>query len=55
MRCITSLKTAVVDFIARLNPQSEIVENLEILFFSKRLEGKNPLQLPVDAALKLVI
>ncbi|QDZ41612.1 DUF2283 domain-containing protein (plasmid) [Euhalothece natronophila Z-M001] len=40
--------------VARLNPQSGEVENLEVLFFSKRLEDKNPLQLPVEAALRLV-
>lgn len=40
--------------VARLNPQSGEVENLEVLFFSKRLEDKNPLQLPVEATLRLV-
>jgi len=40
--------------IARFNPHSGEVENLEILFFSKRVEGKNSFQLPVEAALKLV-
>lgn len=40
--------------VARLNPESGEVENLEVLFFSKRLEDKNPLQLPVEAALRLV-
>jgi uncharacterized protein YuzE len=42
------------EIVARLNPQSGEVENLEILFFSKRLEDKSPLQLPVEAALRLV-
>ena len=42
------------EIIARLNPQSGEVENLEILFFSKRLDNKTPFQLPVEAALKLV-
>jgi uncharacterized protein YuzE len=42
------------EIVARLNPTSGQVENLEILFFSKRLENKDPLQLPVDAAFKLV-
>ena len=42
------------EIVARLNPQSGEVENLEVLFFSKRLEDKNPLQLPVEAALRLV-
>jgi uncharacterized protein YuzE len=42
------------EIVARLNPTSGQVENLEILFFSKRLENKDPLQLPFDAAFKLV-
>ncbi|PNW44548.1 UNVERIFIED_CONTAM: DUF2283 domain-containing protein [Euhalothece sp. KZN 001] len=42
------------EIIARFNPQSGEVENLEILFFSKRLDNKTPFQLPVEAALKLV-
>jgi hypothetical protein len=29
-------------------------ENLEILFFSKRWNQKSPLQLPIDAAFRLV-
>ncbi|MEC4803068.1 MAG: DUF2283 domain-containing protein [Jaaginema sp. PMC 1079.18] len=42
------------EIVVRLNPKSGEIENLEILFFSKRLEEKNSWQLPVDAALKLV-
>ena len=42
------------EIVARLNPKSREVENLEVLFFSKRLEDQNPLQLPVEATLKLV-
>ena len=42
------------EIVARLNPKSREVENLEVLFFSKRLEDQNPLQLPVEAALRLV-
>lgn len=42
------------EIVARLNPQSGEVENLEILFFSKRLEDKSALQLPIEAALRLV-
>lgn len=42
------------EVIARFNPHSGELENLEILFFSKRVEGKNSFQLPVEAAFKLV-
>jgi len=42
------------EIIARLNPQSGEVENLEILFFSKRLNEDNFLELPVDVAFRLV-
>jgi uncharacterized protein YuzE len=42
------------EIIARLNPQSGEVENLEILFFSKRLNEDNLLELPVEVALRLV-
>lgn len=41
------------DVIARLNPISSEVENLEILFFSKRLLSTNLLELPIVAHLKL--
>lgn len=39
------------EIIARLNPESGAIENLEILFFSKRLQSSMPLKLPVFAAL----
>ncbi|MFP4298602.1 MAG: DUF2283 domain-containing protein [Spirulinaceae cyanobacterium] len=42
------------EIVARLNPQSGEVENLEILFFSKRLEEENSWQLPVNVAMKLI-
>ncbi|MEA5518479.1 DUF2283 domain-containing protein [Limnoraphis robusta] len=42
------------EIIARLNPRSGEIENLEILFFSKRLEEKTLFQLPINAALKFV-
>jgi uncharacterized protein YuzE len=42
------------EVIARFNPHSGEVENLEILFFSKRVEGRNSFQLPVEAAFRLV-
>jgi len=41
------------DVIARLNPTSNEVENLEILFFSKRLLSANLLELPIIAHLNL--
>jgi hypothetical protein len=40
--------------VARLNPESGEVENLEILFFSTRLLRSELLELPVDADLRLV-
>jgi uncharacterized protein YuzE len=41
------------EIIARLNPDSGVIENLEILFFSKRLNSNIPLELPICAALTL--
>jgi uncharacterized protein YuzE len=42
---------AEVDYgvIARLNPTTGEIENLEILFFSKRLAEKTPFELPLFA------
>ena len=40
------------DVVARLNPQTGEIENLELLFFSARLEGGRPFELPVDADLR---
>ena len=40
--------------IARLNPKTGEVENLEILFFSTHLLRSNTFELPVDANLRLV-
>jgi uncharacterized protein YuzE len=37
------------EIIARLNPTSGSVENLEILFFSQRAEPLNLLELPISA------
>ena len=42
------------EIIARLNPDSGVIENLEILFFSKRLNSSIPLELRICAALTLV-
>ena len=41
------------DVIARLNPVTGEVENLEILFFSTRLLRQSLLELPVTADLRL--
>jgi uncharacterized protein YuzE len=41
------------DMIARLNPTSGKVENLEILFFSKRLQPLNLLELPINQSLPI--
>lgn len=42
------------EVIARLHPTTREVENLEALFFSTRLLGGEPLELPVSADLRLV-
>lgn len=42
------------DVIARLNPKTGEIENLEILFFSTRLLREDLFELPVDALLKRV-
>lgn len=41
------------EVIARLNPSTEEVENLEILFFSTRLLRNELFELPVSAHLRL--
>lgn len=41
------------EIIARLNPASGEVENLEILFFSKRLGETTIFELPIPTALRL--
>jgi uncharacterized protein YuzE len=41
------------EIIARFNPVSEQIENLEILFFSQRLDTLHTLKLPINAALTL--
>lgn len=41
------------EVVARLNPDSGVVENLEILFFSKRLMANESLELPIDIELRL--
>jgi uncharacterized protein YuzE len=41
------------EVIARLNPRTGEIENLELLFFSTRLGGGEALELPVVADLRL--
>ena len=41
------------DVVARLNPFTEEIENLEILFFSTRLLRTNLFDLPISADLRL--
>ena len=41
------------EIIARLNPETEEVENLEVLFFSARLLRSDLFQLPVTATIRL--
>ncbi len=43
------------DVIARLNPSSGEIENLEVLFFSTRLLRSDLFELPVTADLRRVI
>ena len=42
------------DVIARLNPETGEIENLEILFFSTRLLRSELFELPVTADLRLI-
>jgi uncharacterized protein YuzE len=43
------------DVIARLNPATGEIENLEILFFSTRLLRNDLLELPVKADLRIAL
>ena len=43
------------DVIARLNPTTGEIENLEVLFFSTRLLRSDLLELPVIADLRLAV
>ena len=40
------------DVVARLNPLTGMIENLEVLFFSVRLQAGLPFELPIDADLR---
>lgn len=41
------------EVVARLNPETGEVENLEVLFFSTRLLRTDLVELPIDAHLRL--
>lgn len=41
------------EVVARLNPETEEVENLEVLFFSTRLLRNDLLEIPVTANLRI--
>ena len=41
--------------VARLNPTTREVENLEVMFFSARLLRSDPFELPVTADLRLTV
>ena len=41
------------EIIARLNPDNGNIENLEILFFSHRLQTQNIFELPIIAQLQI--
>jgi len=43
------------DVVARLNPSTGAVENLEVMFFSTRLLRGDMFQLPVTADLRLAV
>lgn len=43
------------DVIVRLNPVTQEIESLEILFFSTRLLRRDLLELPVQADLRLAV
>jgi uncharacterized protein YuzE len=42
------------DIVARLNPTTREIENLEVLFFSTRLLRKSLFEVPIQANLQLV-
>jgi uncharacterized protein YuzE len=43
------------DVVARLNPKTGEVENLEVLFFSTRLLRSDLLELPIFAEMRLAV
>jgi hypothetical protein len=55
MKCYPEQESEELDHgvIARLNPQTRELENLEILFFSSRVAEGETVQLPVTAEFRL--
>jgi uncharacterized protein YuzE len=43
------------DVVARLNPETEEIENLEIMFFSTRLLRSELIDLPISANLRMAV
>ncbi len=43
------------DVVARLNPKTGEIENIEVLFFSNRLQRGDLFELPIDAELRLAV
>ena len=43
------------EVVARLNPETEEIENLEVLFFSTRLLRSDLLEIPITANLRLAV
>lgn len=54
-KCYPEQESEELDYgvIARLNPQTHELENLEILFFSSRVAKGETVQLPVTAEFRL--
>ena len=42
------------EIVARLNPESGAIENIEVLFFSKRLMSSESIELPFEVDMRLV-
>jgi hypothetical protein len=43
------------EIVVRLNPETEEIETVEILWFKKRLEAGEKIELPVEAHLRLAV
>lgn len=43
------------EVVARFNPKTGEIENLEVLFFTKRLSEKNILELPITFEARLAV
>ncbi|HAL46848.1 MAG: DUF2283 domain-containing protein [Chloroflexi bacterium] len=41
------------DIVVRINPATGGVENLEVMFFSSRLLKEEPVEIPIDAELRV--